>query len=556
MDERLTQLTELGVDVGEAQSLAELTPEQIEAAETALRTAYDEAREAKDLDTAEAIVAGIEALKAESQTREEAAAAAEAKLTELDARIAEPEAVEPEPEPEAEPEPEPEEKPQAVAASAPKPKRKTSPMPVSPKTPPAQQTSGLVAHAIVAAASKMPGFEIGQAITDKDTLAEAVAAKVDSVVRMPGGQAFVPIAAVKTTFPEERRLGTDPRENREKLEVVMASMHVTSPEELTAVTAAGGLCAPVSVTYDQEILSEESRPIRDALPRFNADRGGVQGIRPPVLSSLTGAVDVFTEAEDTSGPTKPCLDVTCGAEYEDLVDAVTKCLEIGNWNRRFFRELFDSFWNLAGAQHAREAEVQLWDRMVALSTDHVAGADAATELGAYRQLIAFLTRARAMIVSRDRTMANRTFRVVLPSWIPDYVGIDVLRQQPGDSTYAWGEAELRRDLAARNIVATFSPDIQMLTLPVDGQAVPLWPDTVEALLYPEGTFAFLDGGELNFGMEIRDSTLNTSNDVRSMTETFEGVTRNLPRSLHLTFDLCASGRSSLPVAYDPCGVGS
>jgi hypothetical protein len=42
------------------------------------------------------------------------------------------------------------------------------------------------------------------------------------------------------------------------------------------------------------------------------------------------------------------------------------------------------------------------------------------------------------------------------------------------------------------------------------------------LLYPEGTFQFLDGGRLDLGV-VRDNTLDATNDYVTFVETFESV---------------------------------
>jgi hypothetical protein len=53
-------------------------------------------------------------------------------------------------------------------------------------------------------------------------------------------------------------------------------------------------------------------------------------------------------------------------------------------------------------------------------------------------------------------------------------------------------------------------------------ALTAWPAKVVFPLFPEGSFQFLDGGELNLGV-VRDSTLNSTNDYETFIETFENV---------------------------------
>jgi hypothetical protein len=104
----------------------------------------------------------------------------------------------------------------------------------------------------------------------------------------------VPVARFSLDIPAERQLSP-----RDSAEVNMAKIKAftTTP----ALVAAGGLCAPVAGYYDQLVLSEGHRPVRDALPTFGADRGGIRFNPPPVMSSITQGVGVVTLGQDAGG---------------------------------------------------------------------------------------------------------------------------------------------------------------------------------------------------------------------------------------------------------------
>lgn len=42
-----------------------------------------------------------------------------------------------------------------------------------------------------------------------------------------------------------------------------------------SLTASGGLCAPLTPYYDLPTITTAGSPVRDALPRFTAQRGGI-----------------------------------------------------------------------------------------------------------------------------------------------------------------------------------------------------------------------------------------------------------------------------------------
>jgi hypothetical protein len=125
-----------------------------------------------------------------------------------------------------------------------------------------------------------------------NAVAEAMAKRIHALRRVNGGDGEQHIvASVTTSFPEDRTLSTDAESNWAKIQAV------TSPE---AIVAAGGHVAPFEARYDIFGIGTTARPVRDALPRFQADRGGIRFITPPVLSSYGNAVGVWTAANDSA----------------------------------------------------------------------------------------------------------------------------------------------------------------------------------------------------------------------------------------------------------------
>ena len=141
------------------------------------------------------------------------------------------------------------------------------------------------------------------------------------------------VASIATQWPDDRRLGTDPVANGALIAAA------TSPQ---AITASGGICAPVNVRYEIEDVSTDERPVRDtALARFGADRGGVRFLPSPTLADVQDGVGVWTaETDETPGGlTKSCGTLTCPEQQEIVVDAITKCLNLGNFKIRYNNEL-------------------------------------------------------------------------------------------------------------------------------------------------------------------------------------------------------------------------
>lgn len=56
-----------------------------------------------------------------------------------------------------------------------------------------------------------------------------------------------------------------------------------------ALTASGGLAAPVEPYYPQLVLAEAMRPVAGAMTTFVAERGGIRGVTPPTIGGLLAA---------------------------------------------------------------------------------------------------------------------------------------------------------------------------------------------------------------------------------------------------------------------------
>lgn len=583
MDKKLLELLkELEVDTGEVTDPKDLSNDQLKAANEAIAKAAKEAIEARNIDRAKTLIDTKESVDAELTSRAEAEAELESELAKLSDRLkpAEEEKEEEQPEPEAKEEPEPEAKEETKEEAEPEPKSevkaetkpkteakvdedKKEPIAASAKRKMPETTKVSVINekpsAVITACAEVPGLAPGQPITDMAVLASAFTNRAQSLLRSPSARGRFDVANIQVDYPKDRQLDTDPHNNTQRIEAVVSDAQDQTSEQLreiahaklddlAAITADGGLCAPVNVSYDVYGVGSEVRPLRDGLVRFQANRGGIKFIAPPTLANLDGSVTIVTEAQDTAGNTdKACLTVTCGSETEEVIDAISKCLQIGNFHHRTFPEHWQRFWTLAGVHHAREAETRLWDRIVANSTAVTAG----QVFGASRDIPENLIQAAVGMRSRHRAYGTPV-RAVVPQWVVELMSVDRLRQLPGDGTYAVMEAQFRQELAARGIALTLVPDGDQV-MGVQG-AHPLveWPTTVEALVFFEGTHLFLDGGELNFGMEIRDSSLNASNNLRAMTETFEGTANVGIESLHVTMSVCPSGESAGTIDA-PCG---
>lgn len=391
-----------------------------------------------------------------------------------------------------------------------------------------------VAPVAITAGADIPGYTAGSAITDMSEVAQAMSKRLHTLRRVNGGDGEQHIvASITTQYPEDRTLSTDAESNWGKIQKVVG------PE---ALVASGGHQAPFEVKYDIFGLGTAVRPVRDCLPRFQADRGGIRYIVPPVLSDYANAVGIWTAANDSAETPSPSaklsLTVTAASETTVATDAVTLQLQFGNLLTRAYPELIARHNELGLIQHAREAEGNLLTKIGDAST----AVTSTSIIGVARDFLVQVGRAAAAYRSRHRLEADAPLRAIMPAWIKDAMAADLALSAPGDNLLN-AYSEIDGLLAARGINVCYTIDGSALTGTQSGGAMNEFTDTFIWYLFAEGTFLFLDGGTLDLGI-IRDSTLVGTNDYKMFVETFEGVAKVGVESLKVTSTISVNGAAA------------
>ncbi|NDF16060.1 hypothetical protein EB061_12205, partial [bacterium] len=265
----------------------------------------------------------------------------------------------------------------------------------------------------ITAGADIPGVTAGSDLKDMSDVAEAFAKRLHGLRRVNGGDGEQHIvASFSTQYPEALQLGTNAEENAAKIKEVAAP---------AALTASGSYQSPFATRYDIFGIGVNTRPVRDALPAFQADRGGIRFIVPPVLSSYGNAVGVWTTTLDTayvtnsyvSSATKTNLVVTPASETTAVADAVTLQMQFGNLATRAYPELIARHNELGLIQHAREAEENLLSKLDAGSTY----VTSTSVLGVAADFLLQVGRAAAAYRARHRMDSDATLRIIAPAWV-------------------------------------------------------------------------------------------------------------------------------------------
>jgi len=381
---------------------------------------------------------------------------------------------------------------------------------------------------VLVAASGVEGTRAGVHL-DSYTLAKAmidyVARRSPPTKHQHGVEEKLLLASAQYQFPEDRRLiDGDHAANVRKIRAI--GNPYLGIDGQKALVASGGLCAPLTPLYDIPDLAVTDRPVRDSLPSFQAERGGISVPSVSTIGDITSAITVIEEANDALGgtfATKSCQDLTCPTWTDVAVGIIAHCREYGNLNARAWPEGIAHENALTMAAHARTAEARLLDRIKALSINVTGGA---ATLSAWSHFVYAVTRTRASMRYVLRLDRNFRLRLLAPEWLPDLLVTDQVSAQ-FDRFMAMEEATA--NLRAYGVEPTWYKDTPSTGTAQSfaaetASAIDDFPDIAQVALYPEGTFLHLDGGVLELGI-VRDSTLNSTNDYQVFGETFENVAR-------------------------------
>lgn len=379
-----------------------------------------------------------------------------------------------------------------------------------------------------------------------------------------GATGKIPLAKVTWGYEEDRHLSADstPFANLLKVEAVVKDAQNRHATDNALVAA--GLCAPLEVLWDVPVVGDADRPVRDALARFGADRGGITYRAAVEGVTQTGGIGTWTEANDIADPIVPktCFEVTCPGLIVAEVEALYACLQFSNMSTRFDPELMDAQLQAQMVAHARIAENKILTLMTAASKPLYTN----RLLGAVRDLLVTMDKITAYYRSVHRLGDAPSLRAILPAWARNLIRADVTRQMVGDGliSLAVTDAMIDEWFRVRNINITWhldginpaditvpDPDVvtanQLYSLAAANTEVPGFPGTVNMLLYREGDWLYLDGGELDLGI-VRDSTLNSENRFQTFSEEFSTVTHRGIEPLAIYAQVEPTGQSAATVS--------
>lgn len=361
----------------------------------------------------------------------------------------------------------------------------------------------------------------------------------------------VPLVRLERSYPENRILGENSQLNARRLADALGTGLISQ----APIAASGGICGPGDVDHTHPICSERGRVVTTALPTFNASRGTLT--YPPSISigDLAGGITVWTAANDanpTSPTTKACPPLECVEELTASVDAVVQCVTVGNFQAKFSPEWWSANLEVLAAAHDRAAEQKALTELFTLS-DSIGTVNEGSTVWNFLQMI-------NNVISADRSARRNwtgRYTVIADAYLKDQLRNQLIANlgsgpSPSESIQV-ADSIIDGWITDAGATAVWTYDGTWTgsahrVIANSSQSGHLPPADAGVLIFPEDAFIFLDGGTLDLGTEITDSTLNATNDRQAFAETFEKVAKRGCSAFHgvVTIDAsCGCGLTSI-----------
>lgn len=417
------------------------------------------------------------------------------------------------------------EEPKVEAASV----RKSARQTLARKAPRPAVPEKNMSHVTITAAADVPQFAAGSNLDDLDAVTAAVINRMKGFPSSPTGDPNGQMHHYGVAFlrkPFEEALVANGSNDQEVIDYVTSEARLTGK----SLVAAGGWCAPSETIYD--LCGEESLDGLVDLPEFTVRRGGIRTTRGPMFADLYNHSFWQTEAQAIAGTTKTCFTVSCPTFTDNRLDAVGICITAPILTNAAWPELVRRYVSGALVAHQHLISVTLLGKMqtaagAAIVANGV-GAVSANTLNAL-ELVAESVR------SDYRLSMSATMEVVLPYWIKAAIRAD-LGMRTGVDMLSVTDQQIVSYFAARKLRVQFVYGWQGLTTGQEG-----YPTTVNALIYPAGTFSKGTADVISLDAVYDAASLSTNTYTGLFFE--EGILlhQNCYDAKLVTIPVCAGG---------------
>ena len=330
------------------------------------------------------------------------------------------------------------------------------------------------------AAADVPGFAAGQALPSLTELTAAVTARMKQMPSGRSGKVQMRLGVATITKPRTDGLtqADRSRDDLALLEEAGREARLTG----NSLVAAGGWCAPSETLYDLLDNGESTDGLID-IPEIGITRGGINFTKGPQFEDIyTDTGFVQTEAQAIAGDTKAFYDVECPAFSEVRLDAIGLGIRAGILTQVGYPEVIQRY--VSGALVAHQHRVSA---RVITSINTLIGA-ATTVTNPHPTAFSLLTALELVGEGerqRYRLSFSETLEVLLPRWARAVLRAD-LGLRAGVEMTAVTDEQINSHFAVRGMRVQWLYNYQPLT--IGAGATVDYPATIEAIMYPAGTF--------------------------------------------------------------------
>ncbi len=252
------------------------------------------------------------------------------------------------------------------------------------------------------------------------------------------------------------------------------------------LVAAGGWCAPSEQLYGFCELETVSGLL--SLPEVAARRGGISFTKGPdyaTLAATWGFLQTETQAE--AGTEKVCYEIECPDWDEVRLDAVGFCITAPVLTNAAFPELINRVLQIGVTAHAHKVNASIISRISTLIGTAIDWA----EVGGATSDVLDAAELQAERLRYTYSMApGATIEAVFPIWAKGAIRADVGRRLNIDNPLNVTDQQITQWFSVRNISAQFVYDYQPLAAANTGTWT-AWPTTLEFMMWPAGAFTKL-----------------------------------------------------------------
>ena len=334
------------------------------------------------------------------------------------------------------------------------------------------------------ASGEFGGFTAGQEFHNLFDAGKAISARLNG---MPKGyqkdtvlrQSALAFGMPVTEFHQDNR---DYRNDTELFYAASREARLTGG----SLTAAGGWGAPSERSLD--FCELESIDGLFQVAEVTITRGGVQYTKGPtfadVFNSSTGFWDMTEAVAEAGVVQKTSLRPAVPGFIEKRLDAVGVMMEAGLLLRAGWPELVERYARLLLSAHKVKMAQKAITQIIGYTGAPVSIGNG---FGNAMDIVHLLSMVAIGERQRNNMSDNQTLEVVLPSWVKEIIRVD-LAQRSGVDTPNVSDAEITGYFTTRNMRPQFIRGWQNLAIDGTANVAITYPDTVDVLMYPAGTY--------------------------------------------------------------------